>query len=125
MPIRPENLDRYPPDWPLISDRIRFERAEGRCECLGECGNDHGGRCAAEHNRRHPVTDSLVTLTTGHLDHQPENSDNPGDVFILLPLAHSNLRAWCQRCHLTHDREIHAANAAETRERQREQLRLI
>lgn len=27
MPIRPENRDRYPKDWPEISRRIRFERA--------------------------------------------------------------------------------------------------
>jgi len=46
MPIRPENLTRYPRDWKQISHRIRFERADSRCECTGECGrNTHNGRC--------------------------------------------------------------------------------
>ncbi|MGW8985118.1 hypothetical protein ACWGQ9_20930 [Streptomyces parvus] len=50
MPIRPENLHRYPRDWPQISARIRFERAGGRCECTGHCGLEHpGGRCPAVH----------------------------------------------------------------------------
>ena len=33
-------MDRaaYPKDWDEFSRRIRFERAEGRCECLGDCG---------------------------------------------------------------------------------------
>lgn len=45
MPIRPENRDRYPRDWKQISERIRFERAQGRCECEGECGRGtHTGR---------------------------------------------------------------------------------
>lgn len=46
MPIRPENRDRYPKEWPEISRRIRFERAQSQCECIGECGrNTHRGRC--------------------------------------------------------------------------------
>jgi hypothetical protein len=32
-----------------------------------------------------------VVLTIAHLDHQIDNND------------HSNLRAWCQRCHNRHD----------------------
>lgn len=39
MPIRPELAPLYPPDWPQISQRIRFERAGGRCE---GCGRPHG-----------------------------------------------------------------------------------
>jgi hypothetical protein len=39
--------------------------------------------------------DSRVVLTIAHLDHQPENCDP------------ENLRAWCQRCHLTYDIEHH------------------
>lgn len=37
MPIRPENMARYPANWREISARIR-ERAGNRCECEGECG---------------------------------------------------------------------------------------
>jgi hypothetical protein len=36
-----------------------------------------------------------VVLTIAHLDHTPENCDP------------DNLRAWCQRCHLTYDRDHH------------------
>ncbi len=132
MPIKPENRELYPPNWDHISDMIRFGRAGGRCECLGECLRDHTNgagevveRCAAAHSIRHPMTGSMVFLTTGHLDHTPENSDNPGGVFVELPLEDSNLRAWCQRCHLSYDRDRHVANAAATRERQSEQMRLI
>ncbi|PZG49850.1 hypothetical protein C1I98_11075 [Spongiactinospora gelatinilytica] len=107
MPIRPEERHRYPADWRAISDRIRFERAAGRCECTGECGHDHGARCAAVHGEPHPVTGSRVVLTTAHRDHTPENC------------ADDNLAAWCQRCHLAYDAEHHAATAARTREARR------
>lgn len=53
MPIRPENRGRYPKDWKAISERIRFVRAKGQCECTGECGDDHKGRCDAWHAVRH------------------------------------------------------------------------
>ncbi len=104
MPIRPENRDRYPADWPEISRRIRFGRAGGRCECTGRCGRVHYPpgchhlvpRCEARHGEGHPETGSKVVLTTAHLDHTPENV-SPG-----------NLLAMCQRCHLAYDRDHHA-----------------
>lgn len=102
MPIAPENLTRYPADWPEISRRIRFERAGGRCECQGECGHDHAGRCPERNGQPHSVTRSTVVLTVGHTTHQPERS---GD---------DELRAWCQRCHLAYDRDHHSANARRT-----------
>lgn len=91
MPIRPENRARYPKDWKQISARIRFERAKSRCECEGHCGLEHGGRCVAEHGKRHPDTNSIVVLTVAHLDHEPENC------------APGNLKAMCQRCHNRYD----------------------
>ncbi len=132
MPIRPENVDRYPPDWNHISDMIRFGRAGGRCECCGECGHGHAQevgdflepRCPARHAESHPRTGSNVILTTAHLDHAPENSDNPDGVFVELPLERSNLRAYCQGCHLHYDRDYHAERARQTREEQREQIGL-
>ena len=132
MPVRPENRSRYPADWDNISDQIRFGRAGGRCECCGECGLYHlegakvqgGTRCEARHGDAHPRTGSSVWLTTAHLDHQPENSDNPGGVFAELPLERSNLRAMCQGCHLHYDRDHHAERARETREERREQIGL-
>ena len=96
MPIRPENRGRYPDDWAMISYRVRHWRATLRCECVGECGRGHQGRCAALDGLPHPVTGSKVVLTVAHLDHTPENCD----------LA--NLRAMCQACHLCYDRAHHA-----------------
>ena len=104
MPIRPENRGRYPDDWPHISERIRFGRAKGRCECVGECGL-HSVPCPAHHARAHPVTQSMVVLTVAHLDHTPENCDD------------ENLKAMCQRCHLNYDRDHHAETRYATRRR--------
>lgn len=95
MPIRPENRDRYPADWPVISLRIRTDRAAGRCECAGECGTGHPDRCPAVNAQPHPNTGSRVVLTVAHLDHIPEHCDP------------ANLRAMCQRCHLAYDRDLH------------------
>ena len=39
-----------------------------------------------------------VVLTIAHLDHDVTNND------------FSNLKAFCQRCHLAHDKDHHAAN---------------
>lgn len=105
MPIRPENLSRYPADWPVISWVIRWVRALGRCECHGECGARPGldtrhlgatGRCGAVNGQAHPRTGSTVVLTVAHLDHTPEN------------VHPANLRAMCQACHLRYDRDHHA-----------------
>ena len=94
MPIK--DPSRYPEDWPEIRARI-LRRAGNRCE-----GSPVYPACRAENGRAHPVTGSKVVLTVAHLDHDGPASDG-------------NLRAWCQRCHLTHDAKMHAAHAAETR----------
>ena len=105
MPIRPETRDRYPKDWADISWRIRFVRANSRCECTGWCGAQphEAGRCEAVHANPHPLTGSNVVLTTAHLDRTPENC------------ADDNLAALCQRCHLAYDAEQHRAQASHTR----------
>ena len=104
MPIRPENKDRYPADWRQISQRIRFDRADSRCECQGECGRGtHEGRCPNTHGNPAYGTGSKVVLTVAHLDHTPENCDD------------DNLRAMCQGCHLHYDRDHHRETAAATR----------
>lgn len=103
MPIRPENVARYPKDWKLRSRFVRFYRAKNRCEW-----------CGAENRKAHPVTGSLVVLTVAHVyDDRPEASS-------LL-----NLAALCQRCHLNHDRHIHIRNRQESRECASGQQRLI
>ena len=117
MPIRSENQWLYPIDWPQLSSTIRFRRAGGRCE---GCGRPHGkvvchlgdGRWwdeAEQHWRsgrgrplksKRPVTlprirTTFVVLACAHLDHDPANNRS------------GNLRAYCQRCHIIHDRAEH------------------
>ena len=98
-PIRKEMRDKYPRNWPAISRRIRFDRAEGRCECLGECGlhrtNPGPRRCAEVHGQPAIWAKGTVVLTVAHLDHDPTNC------------ADNNLKAMCQRCHLRYDVEHH------------------
>lgn len=112
MPIRPENRGRYPKDWKAISFRIRFERAEGRCECAGQCGQPHeGGRCAAEHGKPHPDTGSIVVLTAAHFHGSPPEQCGDEDLF-----------AGCQRCHNRYDAPFRAAGVKERRERERRRV---
>ena len=116
MPIRPEYRWLYPIDWPQLSALIRFERAKGRCE---GCGRPHGrfvchlgdgrwwdperglwrdgqGRVLRRvdaDNLLALVTTTRVVLATVHRDHDPTNN------------RARNLVAFCQRCHMLHDRE--------------------
>jgi len=90
MPIRPELRALYPPDWDEISARIRFRRANNRCE-----------QCGAVNYKPHPETGSRVVLTTAHLNHDP--SDNRDE----------NLKALCQACHNRYD----AAKRTQNRKR--------
>lgn len=118
MPIRSSKRRRYSTDWESISRRIRFERAQGRCECLGECGTDHKGRCPELHGQKASWTSKpvRVVLTTAHLDHVPENN-HPG-----------NLRALCQRCHLVYDARYHHRewwHLRQLRQEEAGQLRLL
>lgn len=117
MPIRPENRDRYPANWPQIRaamlDRATEDPIVGpRCECLGECGRGtHEGRCPnlqgafAYQSSTIPSRRSRVVLTIAHLDHTPEHNDP------------ANLRAMCQGCHLHYDAEHHAETRRRARER--------
>jgi len=96
MPIRPENRARYPKNWRAISDARRVE-ADWRCECAGECGRGtHGGRCPNRHGEPAYGTGSKVILTLAHLNHTPED------------VRPSNLKCYCQACHLNYDKEHHA-----------------
>ena len=69
-----------------------------RCE-----GSPDYPGCSALNHNLHPETGSRVVLTIAHLDHIPEHC---GD---------ENLRAWCQRCHLTYDRDHHAQSRIQNR----------
>ena len=103
MPISAERMKLYAggsirsPEWLAIRKRI-LERAGNCCE-----GNDLFPKCRAENGKPHPVTGSKVVLTIGHVNQ--DETDNR-DV---------NLKAWCQRCHLTWDAKQHALSASLTR----------
>ena len=119
MPIRREHRYFYPVDWPQLSATIRFKRAGGRCE---GCGRPHAqtvhhlgdGRwwdVAAgiwRDGSGQPTalvmgTDDVlgrvrttrVYLATAHRDHDTANN------------AARNLSAFCQRCHMLHDKDEH------------------
>src|SRR6188768_3374798 len=111
MPIKPENLARYPRDWKLIRARI-LERARHRCEFCEV--PDRAWRnnvidtftidtSIAELWHRLGESVTRIVLTIAHLDHTPENC------------ADDNLRALCQRCHNRYDRPHRNKNAAATR----------
>ena len=119
MPIRREHRFFYPIDWPQLSIVIRFDRAKGRCE---SCGRPHGrivyhlgdgrwwdaegGTWRDGGGKRMRLTlgvdDVLgrarrtrVVLAAAHRDHDTSNN------------AGANLAAFCQRCHMIHDRPEH------------------
>ncbi|WP_342167360.1 hypothetical protein [Methylobacterium sp. SD21] len=119
MPIRPEHRFFYPIDWPQLSVVIRFGRAKGRCEA---CKRPHGqivyhlgdGRwwdaeARAWRDGQGRITrlslgaDDVLTrvrrtrvvLAAAHRDHDTSNN------------ASANLAAFCQRCHMIHDRPEH------------------
>jgi hypothetical protein len=129
MPIRRELRWFYPIDWPLISRKVRFERARGRCEACGRphrtlvvqladgrwwdeaqgCWRDDEGAPAAWPDivEFTAAATRRVYLGAAHLDHDPQNS------------ALRNLRAFCQRCHLRHDRIEHLRRRRRNRLRRR------
>ncbi len=119
MPIRREDRFFYPIDWPQLSDAIRFGRAQGRCE---ECARPHlhrvvhlgdgrwwdaeisawrdgRGRRLRSRLRNEDLLARIritkVVLATAHRDHDTANNEA------------GNLAAFCQRCHMLHDRDEH------------------
>jgi 5-methylcytosine-specific restriction endonuclease McrA len=120
MPIKPENAKRYPANWKHIRFQV-LQRAGLRCENCGVHNHDIGWRDdggnfhivvrgtdaegSAKDYAGHATGRRVfqIVLTVAHLDHVPENCDL------------DNLRAWCQKCHLTYDAKHHAQNAHHTR----------
>jgi hypothetical protein len=101
MPIKPENAARYPADWPEVRARI-LARAGNCCEGSPAFPDCRVPNYSLRTNEAEGTLTRIV-LTVGHLDHVPENCQD------------ENLRAWCQRCHLTYDAKHHAKNARATR----------
>ena len=93
----------HPPDWPEISDYVRVMRAEGRCECTGECGLHRGQRCCERDGEDAQWASGKVVLTVAHRNHYPPDC------------SLSNLMALCNTCHLRYDQVLHATHAFNTR----------
>jgi hypothetical protein len=104
----PTDMTRYPPNWKAFTYWVKHYRAQGRCECTGECGmhrpNPKPRRCVEQHGKPAHWFHGTVRLTTAHLCDCDPPCDNPAHV-----------KATCQRCHLRIDRFRHAKAAAKTR----------
>lgn len=111
--MSPMALTLYPPGWAALSKHIRFERAGGRCECVGECGlhNRTGGprRCEERDGEPAKWAKGKVMLTTAHLCRCEPLCGEP-----------LHLKAMCNRCHLRVDAKQHTRNAATTRQKKQE-----
>lgn len=95
MPI---DYREYHPKWSLIVRLVRRRAMlanDGRDCCEG---SPHYPDCQAENGKPHPVTGSQVVLTTAHVDGDKDNN------------RFTNLKRWCQRCHLRHDLGHHIMN---------------
>ncbi len=111
----------YPEGWKEFSRRIRYERAQGQCECIGECGLHctHPGPRRCVEMDKHPAiyARGIVILTVAHLC-----SCDP------LCAIQDHCKSLCNRCHLLVDMPLHQKHAAETRRLKREahgQLNLL
>jgi hypothetical protein len=116
-PIKPENRNRYPEDWPESENGSSRAPATG-ASAWEECGCVdtriiEARRCPELGGTKAQYFRGDVILTIAHLDHTPENSDP------------SNLKAMCQRCHLRYDRHHHAESARKTRDAKTGQLPLF
>ena len=136
MPIRPENKDRYPKDWPEISRRVR-DAAGNECEWCGVPNGQLGGRSSS--GAWYPAlplgetSKGLEWPEEGSLAPCVRNTDTECGrmmipirlriVKIVLTVAHldhrpencarENLKALCQRCHNLYDAPMRRAGIME------------
>jgi hypothetical protein len=105
----------YPSHWRAFSQAMRVDRAQGHCECTGECGlhRTHPGprRCVERDRQPAQWASGIVVLTVAHLC----VCDPP----CAIP---DHVKAMCQRCHLRTDIPLHMKHRAETRRREKEAL---
>lgn len=148
MPIRPENMAKYPggstssPEWLAIRERIRA-RAGDCCEQCGVRNHSLGGRLRSG--------EFLPAQPKGTTHRSASGLDwpRPGEewwcgteqphmlrvVRIVCTVAHidgklddhsdANLAFWCQRCHNRHDAKSRQANASITRHEKAGQMDLL
>lgn len=99
MPITTDKAALYPADWFEITQEVKL-RAGWCCEgspAYPDCRRAHGEPIdPARPTKR-------VVLTVGHLNHNPADNGSVG--------KRDNLKAWCQRCHVTYDSELHALSS--------------
>jgi hypothetical protein len=143
----PMDKARYPDNWRTISDRIRFERAGGKCE---QCGAPHDALIlrSTEDPARYVIYDPVfadffwpngevihgylpeeydaaekftrVILTVHHIGvEKPDGT--PGDMHDKMDCRDENLIALCQRCHLLADLDEHIRKAQVTRLQKRDE----
>lgn len=132
MPVKPENKSRYPMNWKQISEDIRFNRANNRCEVCGVANyavghrDENGsfipisGNVFADYAGEGLSYPSLKCLTYSEAkaiaDSENENcEDGQKYIVVVLTVAHldhqpencdySNLMAMCQKCHNNYDRK--------------------
>jgi hypothetical protein len=126
MPI---DYSLYPPDWKTVIRPRIMARARHCCEGCGVANHStvlsksrvllcdpQPYRDAASNVGFYHTADeraTVIVLTIAHLDHDTSNNED------------SNLKALCQRCHLTHDAGHHSRNARKTREAKGRQLVLF
>lgn len=137
----PCDYSKYPADW---FTRIRpdiLSRAGNCCEQCGIANYSEGWRGSdgkfyawqqvedALELHGNDLTDTVlshivtkdgtwikmtkIVITVAHLDHDVNNND------------YSNLMALCQACHLSHDKEHHAANRKDTLNKRRGLIELF
>lgn len=130
MPI---DYKKYHPDWKTKIRPSVLDRAKNCCEMCNvpnkkviirgnwngvACYQDDDGFIYDEKTSQkigedyigevHPTNKFItIVLTIAHLDHNIENNDL------------SNLKALCQKCHLNYDKEHHAKNSRETRNKKK------
>lgn len=148
MPIKPENRNRYPENWPEIRKQI-LARAGNRCErcrvhnyAVG--WRDHGGDFHPTggnewHDRAAmgelPYREAAEGVRLLNESGEGVGPNGERGIVIVLTIAHLNhdlddhrpevLRAFCQRCHNRHDRAYRQANAVRTRETRKRRVQPV
>lgn len=136
MPIKPENLTLYPPDWKAISHAAK-ERAGWKCQHPGCTADQYavgrwmldakGGALFLPLWTPVPPYRSFPEARIMAADIQGDYGDDSDTkiIVIVLTVGHlnhepqdcrpENLAAWCQRHHLAYDQQHHLQTAYMTR----------
>src|SRR5262245_45203479 len=115
---------RYPSDWRAFSLAIRYTRAQGQCECEGECGlhrtTPGPRRCVERDGVPATWARGRVRPTVAHLN--AEGGPCRCDPLCAEP---GHVKAMCNRCHLRYDVRLHVRRAAATRRARLNNLELF